>query len=156
MALLEVKLKELNKMINKNNTFVEKTLYTACGIVMLYAALSITLGVLNVGMKLAGYKPKVDPDEIHRVEKISNCLEVRVSNDYSGRRFAMLDSQDDANKHSVSKAIYAIDSNRDGRFDEIRIQVEKGSKLEEYVDLGKLEEMYNHAAKFGTDMKEEK
>lgn len=38
--------------------------------------------------------------------------------------------------------IFAVDSNRDGRFDEISIHLPKGHALEKYVSLQKLEEAY--------------
>jgi len=96
-------------------------------------------------------KPRVDPNSIHRVEKLSNCLEVKATNDISGRRVFVYNPQDnkDSNRYI---GICALDHNRDGKFEEIYNAASKGSNLEQYVNLNKLEELYNHTAKFGADI----
>ena len=93
-------------------------------------------------------KPNVDPNIFSKLERLSNGLEVKVASDRSGRKVVIYDPND---KNRPFRKVNAVDTDRDGRFDEIYINVEKGDKIEKYVSLDQLEQLYSHAVQYGTD-----
>jgi hypothetical protein len=94
---------------------------------------------------------KTIQNSMYKSEIINQGIEVQVSKSPAGRRVLVHDT---AYGPGINPGISALDYNKDGRFDEMHIQVEKGSKLERYVSLSELENLYNHAAEFGKDMRE--
>jgi len=118
---------------------------------------AIAVGLTVVSIAGLGYfafswcKPKVDLNSVHRLEQLSDGVAVRATNDISGRRVLAYNPQDnpDSNRYI---GICALDRNRDGTFEEIYNGAGKGSNLEQYVNLDKLENLYSHAVQFGTDI----
>jgi hypothetical protein len=132
-------------MTNKNYSQRIGTLAGMAGAALVLAF----AGIAYVGSSVIGCKPLADPNQIlTKVERLGN-LEVRASSNRAGRRVILTDSQKE--KTHMYYGISAVDKNRDGRFDEIYVDVDKGDNLEHYVSLEKLEQLYSHAVKFGED-----
>ena len=95
--------------------------------------------------------PQTNQSPFSKIEKLKGGIEVKASYDNSGRKLGIY--QDNLNDYP--KGVFAVDTNKDGQFDEIRINIDKKNLIGKYANieafLDRLEGLYDHAFKNGFD-----